>query len=150
MLAELKLTQQELHTKHKTYTPLVVKISPDLSRYELENIARAIIEHGIDGIITNNTSVYRYNIPNNVKHVTQKGGLSGKPLCAVNVKNLDILSTIIQNHAAIIACGGISSAQDVTDRLNAGADLVQVYTAFIYQGMSFISKLVNSLYNDHK
>ena len=60
-----------------------------------------------------------------------------------------MLSNIVKNKVAIISCGGIWSEQDVADRLNAGADLLQLYTGFIYQGISLISKLVNSLHKDN-
>ena len=149
MLTKLKLTQQALAKKHNCYKPLVIKISPDLDNKQLVTIGHAVVEHAIDGIITTNTSIHRHNIPTTVKHATQKGGLSGRPIANISAKSLDVISNIIKNKAAIISCGGIWSEQDVTDRLNAGADLLQLYTAFIYQGISLISKLVNSLHKDN-
>jgi dihydroorotate dehydrogenase len=139
----IKQEHEKLASIYNKYVPLVVKISPDMQLADLTNLAHVLLEYGIDGVITTNTTISRDSIDKNSAHISQLGGLSGHGLAGLSNATLDKLANIFQSKVAIIACGGISSAQDVTDRLNAGADLIQIYTSFIYQGPAILARLLN-------
>ncbi|HEY0260324.1 MAG TPA: quinone-dependent dihydroorotate dehydrogenase [Lacisediminihabitans sp.] len=119
-------------------TPVLVKISPDLSDDEIRGIAGLVVELGIDGIVATNTTVAREGLglitdPAIVERAGA-GGLSGAPLGPRAIEVLRILRTVVPADLCIIASGGAETAQDVADRLAAGATLVQGYTGFLYRG----------------
>lgn len=122
LLRLLKQEQQELQIKHHRYIPLVIKISPDLTDAELNTIALLFLKHKIDGVIATNTTM----LPNG------QGGLSGAPLTARSTDMIKKLHLIMGNSIPIIASGGVMSTQDIQDKLNAGASLVQLYTGLVY------------------
>ena len=115
--------------------PLLVKIAPDLADEDIDAIAGLALEIGLDGIIATNTTVSRDGLTD--QKATQEagnGGLSGAPL---KQRSLDVLRRIrarTSDRLVLISAGGIENAQDARERLNAGATLVQAYTAFIYEG----------------
>lgn len=139
LLRMLKHAQMQLKDDHGKYTPLVVKLSPDLDAGQLKESARVINDSGIDGVTATNTSAQH------AWHREFGGGISGPPLAQ---RALDVLITLRQHldpKISIIAVGGICRAEDMHARLNAGADLVQIYTGLVYQGPALVQTLLASL-----
>jgi dihydroorotate dehydrogenase len=126
--------------------PILIKISPDLSTKQLDETIDLIISENLDGIIATNTSTNRENLKtteNELKEIGN-GGLSGNPIKNRSNEVISYISKKTNKKLPIIGVGGIMSAQDAVDKLNAGADLVQIYTGFIYAGPSII-KQINEL-----
>lgn len=117
-------------------TPLLVKIAPDLSDTEIVAVADLAVNLGLDGIIATNTTLSRENLSSDATDVTRagEGGLSGAPLAARSLEVLQVLRNTVPAELCIISVGGVTTAQDVLDRIQAGATLVQGYTAFLYEG----------------
>ena len=129
---------------------MLVKIAPDLSNEEIDEIARVAIENGIDGIIAINTSLNRFNL----KHLRIKtgntleqenGGLSGLPLEKRGLEVVRRLRSSTNKALPLIGVGGISSAQTAWERIAAGASLVQVYTGWIFEGPNLVPEILDGL-----
>lgn len=118
--------------------PLFVKVAPDLAEEDLVAITELVCKEKLSGIIATNTTLDHLSIPQDRDEI---GGLSGTPLCALSLSSL----RIIRNHTnlPVIACGGIGDAASSCERLAAGADLLQIYTSFIYQGPAVLRKLTH-------
>ena len=127
--------KQNLLSKSFGYVPIFIKISPDENNHELEEICRCIIDYKIDGIITSNTTV-DHNDKNGY------GGLSGLPLKDKATEKLIFIKNIVGNKIPIIASGGVMSVSDYLEKINAGADLVQVYTGLIFEGPRLIKDIL--------
>ena len=125
--------------KSKT-KPILIKISPDLSKENLLEIVDLAISLKIDGIIATNTTINRDNLTS--KNINESGGLSGKPLANKSNEVIRFISDRSNGKMPIIGVGGIHSAKDAIDKIKAGADLVQIYTGFIYEGPS-LKKSIN-------
>ncbi len=130
--------------------PLLVKISPDLSNEEIDEIARVAIENGIDGIIAINTSLNRFNLENlRIKTGNtlgqENGGLSGLPLEKRGLEVIRRLRNTTNNALPLIGVGGISSAQTAWERIAAGASLVQIYTGWIFEGPNLVPEILDGL-----
>ncbi|MBA2653543.1 MAG: quinone-dependent dihydroorotate dehydrogenase [Gammaproteobacteria bacterium] len=138
MLGELKKRQDQLANQHNKYVPLIIKISPDLNSQEIIDMAGAFLENKIDGIIATNTTLDRINL--NSIYANESGGLSGQPLFDKSTQVLSQLKKLVNGQIPIIASGGIMSADQAKTKIEAGADLVQLYTGFIYQGPSLIAE----------
>ena len=132
LLSALQTRRRELQ-KH---VPLLVKLSPDLDRRELEAIVEVIERLNIDGIIATNTTVSRDNLRTDAKRVAAfgEGGLSGKPLKDASTRMIATLYELTDGRIPLIGVGGIFNAEDAWEKIAAGASLVQLYTGFIYQG----------------
>tara|TARA_Y200000002_G_C22653255_1_gene652338 strand:+ start:231 stop:1253 length:1023 start_codon:yes stop_codon:yes gene_type:complete len=117
------------------YVPIFVKISPDEKLEDLENICKSIIQYEIDGIIASNTTVIHNN-------KNGYGGLSGTPLKEIANEKLSFIKKIVGNQVSIIASGGVMSASDYQDKIDAGADFVQIYTGFIFEGPKLIQDIL--------
>ena len=127
--------KQNLLSKSFDYVPIFIKISPDENKQALEEICKCIINYKIDGIISSNTTI---------KHTDKNGngGLSGLPLKDRATEKLKFIKNIVGNRIPIIASGGVMSASDYLEKINAGADLVQVYTGFIFEGPKLIQDIL--------
>ena len=136
LLGKVK-SKQEVLSSHHGYKPIFIKISPDEDLQNLREICRSILDIGLDGIICCNTTV---------DHCDEKGsgGLSGIPLKDKATKQLLFVKSIVESKIPVIASGGVMSVEDYQEKINCGADLVQVYTGFIYDGPKLIDNLVNS------
>ena len=144
LLAGLKQEQQVLAQQHGKHVPLLVKIAPDLSDEEVGSIAHSLVNAKIDGVIATNTTLDRSRVEG-LPHATEAGGLSGSVLTE---KSLDVcrkLVSAIDGAMPVIGVGGIDSAQTAKDRLNAGANLIQVYSSLIYKGPPLIREIVSAL-----
>jgi dihydroorotate dehydrogenase len=117
-------------------TPLLVKIAPDLSDDEVTRIAELVVSLGLDGIIATNTTISRNGLVTDpaVVEAAGAGGLSGAPLAARSLEVLRLIRQVVPSSLCVISVGGVSTAEDVAERLDAGATLVQGYTAFLYLG----------------
>jgi dihydroorotate dehydrogenase len=144
LLASLKQEQQKLQQEHKQYTPIVVKIAPDLSDDEIVHIAKLLKEFSIDGVIATNTTLDRTAVKNHpFEH--EAGGLSGIPVRDRSTYVVARLAKELQGDIPIIAAGGIFSAEDAQAKLNAGASLVQIYSGLIYKGPELAYQIMQSL-----
>lgn len=144
LLAALKQEQGKLQTQHGKYVPILVKIAPDMSKEQVQGFAVAMLEQGLDGIIATNTTLARSAVQG-LPNAGEAGGLSGQPLTAMSTEVLRWLREVLPASFPVIAAGGIGSAEQARERLAAGAQLVQVYTGFIYQGPALIKEIVKNL-----
>ncbi|WP_144873299.1 quinone-dependent dihydroorotate dehydrogenase [Microbacterium sp. 1.5R] len=117
-------------------TPLLVKIAPDLPDEEITAIAELAVAEGLDGIIAHNTTISRDGLVTDEATIEAAGagGLSGAPLKGRSLEVLRLIRTVVPSDFCVIAVGGVETADDVRERLDAGATLVQGYTAFLYRG----------------
>ena len=145
LLSSLKQAQQQLAKQHKKYVPLVVKIAPDLSDNALSELAEKLLAHQIDGVIATNTTLSRAGVEN-LPSADETGGLSGAPLTKRATQIVQHLNHTLQGKIPIIAAGGVMSAADAQEKLEAGASLVQIYTGLIYKGPYLVKEIVNSCY----
>ena len=125
--------------------PILLKISPDLSYQNLSEIVDLVVSLKIDGIIATNTTINRDNLIS--EHKNESGGLSGRPVAKKSNEVIKYISEKSNGLIPIIGVGGIHSAQDAIDKIKAGADLVQIYTGFIYEGPSLIKSINKTLVN---
>jgi dihydroorotate dehydrogenase len=134
----MHLNQQQEKTK-----PILLKIAPDLTNQQLDDIIEIVAETKISGIIATNTTISRegLNTPKSTLEEIGNGGLSGKPLGKRATEVIKYLSEKSNEAFPIIGVGGIMSAEDALEKLEAGASLVQLYTGFIYEGPSLIKKI---------
>jgi dihydroorotate dehydrogenase len=143
-LQALKAEQASLTTTHARYVPLALKIAPDLSEEQIGEIARLLLKYQFDAVIATNTTTSRPQL-DDVPLASETGGLSGEPLRALSTRVISRLYASLQGQVTIIGVGGISSAQDAWEKLLAGADALQLYSAFIYQGPAVIRDIVSGL-----
>jgi dihydroorotate dehydrogenase len=124
--------------------PLLLKIAPDLSQDERAEIAEAALESGVDGLIICNTTVAR---PPDLRgrHAHETGGLSGKPLFAVSTALVGEMRRLTHGRIPLIGVGGIANGADAYGKIRAGASLVQLYTALVYQGPGLVSRIKSDL-----
>ncbi len=138
----LSSLQQENSLKEKR-KPILLKIAPDLSNDQLNDIIDIVEDTKIDGIIATNTTIDRSNLKTDNQLIDSigNGGLSGAPLKKRATEVISYLKLNAKSSFSVIAVGGIFTAQDAIEKLEAGADLLQVYTGFIYEGPSMIKKI---------
>jgi len=143
-LTKLLKRIKELNSKKQNPKPILLKIAPDLTNEQLDDIIDIVKETKIDGVIATNTTISRENLhtPNTRLQTIGAGGLSGKPLTKRSTEVVQYLSEKSNKAFPIIAVGGIHTAEDAIEKLNAGASLVQIYTGFIYEGPG-IAKRIN-------
>ncbi|MEM7523599.1 MAG: dihydroorotate dehydrogenase (quinone), partial [Pseudomonadota bacterium] len=113
-------------------TPIFLKIAPDLSRIEAEEIAEIAMARRVDGLVATNTTLARDGLKS--PHAKEPGGLSGAPLKAQALLTLKRVRKITKGALPLIGVGGIETAEDAYQRIRAGADAVQLYTAMVYDG----------------
>ncbi|MBX3708495.1 MAG: quinone-dependent dihydroorotate dehydrogenase [Gammaproteobacteria bacterium] len=144
LLRALKQEQQFTFSNHKKYIPLVVKISPDLSMQELLSVTTVLLQEKIDGVIATNTTVHRDDVAHS-SYAKEIGGLSGKPLQARSTQIITQLHSILQNKIPIIASGGIMDEKSAQEKIQAGAELLQIYSGFIYSGPQLINRILSAI-----
>lgn len=141
---ELRIAQEDLASVRGFRVPMLVKIAPDLSEAELDGMADVFNAARLDGVIAGNTTVDRRMISSHPM-AAQVGGLSGRPLYQKSTATLRRLRLRLDNSIPIIGVGGISSGADAVGKISAGAQLVQIYTGFIYHGPQLIGDCVTAL-----
>ncbi|EPN8462071.1 quinone-dependent dihydroorotate dehydrogenase [Vibrio cidicii] len=144
LLFALKRRQQELAEKYSKYVPLTLKIAPDLTDEEIKQICQSLIKNKIDGVIATNTTLDR-SIVEGMKYANEAGGLSGRPLQSRSTEVVRLLHQELQGDIPIIAVGGIDSFVAAKEKMMAGANLVQVYSGFIYHGPGLVRDIVKNL-----
>ena len=129
---------------------ILLKIAPDLTNEQLDDIIIIVKETKIDGIIATNTTISREHLktPDSRLHTYGAGGLSGKPLAKRSIEVVRYLSEKSGKAFPIIGVGGIHTGKDAIEMLKAGASLVQVYTGFIYEGPGIVKRICKSLLDD--
>ncbi|MCC2598187.1 quinone-dependent dihydroorotate dehydrogenase [Sphingobacterium sp. FBM7-1] len=144
-LKKILNTLQELNNTKAIQRPILLKIAPDLTDSQLDDIVEIVTETQIAGVIATNTTISRANLNSDPTLVEEAGGVSGKPLTRRSTEVIRYLATRSNRSFPIIGVGGIHSAEDAIEKLEAGASLVQVYTGFIYEGPALISKICKGL-----
>ena len=146
-LEDLVKTIQNSNENFNKQKPILLKIAPDLNHGQLDEIIDLMSVTKLDGVIASNTSVDRSDLKASQDLLTRigHGGLSGQPIKDKSTKVIQYLSDRSNKAFPIIGVGGIHSAQDALEKLQAGADLIQLYTGFIYEGPSLISKINKAL-----
>ena len=146
-LLELILAIQNLNLLEPTQKPILLKIAPDLNNNQLDEIIEIVAETKIDGIIASNTSTSRSGLKASKKQLLEigNGGLSGLPIKEKSTRVIKYLKDTSNKAFPIIGVGGIHSAEDALEKIEAGADLVQIYTGFIYEGPGLIKQINKAL-----
>uniref|UniRef100_A0A674IZ67 Dihydroorotate dehydrogenase (quinone), mitochondrial n=2 Tax=Terrapene triunguis TaxID=2587831 RepID=A0A674IZ67_9SAUR len=131
LLAKVLEERDALRCEHKP--AVLVKIAPDLTAQDKQDIASVVTELGVDGLVVTNTTTSR---PSSLRGTlrAEPGGLSGRPLRALSTQTVGEMYSLTQGKVPIIGVGGVSSGQDALEKIRAGASLVQMYTALTYQG----------------
>ncbi len=140
LLKTLKTSQQNLAQQHGRYVPLAVKVAPDMADEDISTFCDTARQFEIDGIIAGNTTSTRQGVEQSL-HASEAGGLSGQPLTDKARRTIALLAQRLQGELPVIGCGGIGSADDALGHLKAGADLIQIYTGFIYRGPTLINNI---------
>jgi dihydroorotate dehydrogenase len=143
-LGKILKTKEALVKQHKKNLPLLIKLAPDTSVQQREDIAQVLLKHKIDGMIISNTTIGQRDLLQN-HHLNEAGGLSGKPLFDASTKMVAQMYKLTYGKIPIIGVGGISSAEDAYAKIKAGASLVQVYSALVFQGFDLVSQINEGL-----
>lgn len=146
-LTELLLRLQDINKELGGNKPVLLKIAPDLTNEQLDDIISIIGETGMAGVVATNTTIERSNLTADTETITSigAGGLSGKPLRARSTEVIRYIRQKSGGSIPIIAAGGVFTAEDAREKLDAGASLVQVYTGFIYEGPAIVKKICRGL-----
>lgn len=137
LLETLKKEQEKLVRQHGRYVPLLFKVAPDLDPPHVQALARVFLDGGLDGLIATNTTLDRAPVEGHPR-ANEAGGLSGKPLTSRSTGIVRAFAAEFSGRIPIIGVGGISSPDDAMEKIRAGASLVQIYSAFIFQGPRLI------------
>lgn len=138
---------EELNHAKANPKPILLKIAPDLTDSQLDDIIEIVKITKIDGVIATNTTISREGLDYTKEEIEKigMGGLSGKPLTKRSTEVIKYLKQKSNNAFPVIGVGGIHSAEDAIEKINAGADLIQLYTGFIYEGPGLIKKINKAL-----
>lgn len=142
-LKKLLASVKALNAQKERPKPILLKIAPDLTESQLLDIVEILVETSTDGVIATNTTISRGGLLTSQDDLNQigNGGLSGKPLTKRSNEVISFLREKLGKNFPIIGVGGIMTPQDAIDKINAGADLVQVYTGFVYEGPSIVKQI---------
>ena len=127
--------------------PVFLKVAPDLQREDIAEIARAVARHGIDGLIVSNTTLSRAGLATTLEHRNEAGGLSGRPLWQRSTYVLAAFRRAFGPDMALVGVGGVDSAKAAIAKIEAGADLVQLYTGLVYGGPRLPTKILKGMRN---
>jgi len=144
LLSQLKAEQTKLADQHGKYVPLALKIAPDLETEQIQSIAELLIRHKIDGVVATNTTIDRSSVAG-LPHADESGGLSGAPLKEKSTAVVRALYQALDGALPIIGVGGILSGADAREKIDAGAQLVQIYSGMIYRGPDLVAEAVQAL-----
>ena len=142
-LKQLLSRLKERNSIKKHPKPILLKIAPDLTNEQLNDIIEIVDEVALDGVIASNTTISRSNLRTSTIEIERigNGGLSGKPVKDRSTEVIRYLRENAKKTFPIIGVGGINSPEDAVEKMNAGASLVQLYTGFIYQGPTLIKRI---------
>ena len=142
ILKQLKRENVKIANRNRSKEkPILLKIAPDLTNDQLMDIISIVDNTKIDGVIATNTTISREGLESHLTLVEEKGGLSGKPLTHRSTEVIRFLADKSNKSFPIIGVGGIHSAEDALEKLEAGADLVQLYTGFVYEGPGLLKQI---------
>ena len=144
LLGRLKAEHQRLADQHGKYVPLALKIAPDLDDEQIQAIANLLRQHRIDAVIATNTTLARDAVAG-LPHAEETGGLSGRPLLESSTAVQRKLAAALAGEVPIIGVGGIMKGADAVAKIEAGAQLVQLYTGFIYRGPDLVGECAAAL-----
>ena len=144
LLQSVKNEQLDLQAQHDKYVPVFVKIAPDMDLVAVNQVAETLLNSKMDGVIATNTTLDR-SLVQGLRYANEAGGLSGQPVRQKSTEVLRQLRAAVGTKLPIIGVGGIDDAQSAQEKLAAGANLLQVYTGFIYRGPELIKQIVTSL-----
>ena len=144
LLGALVAERETLQKVHARYVPLAVKLAPDMSEEELTLCCSKLLAHKIDGVIATNTTFDRERVAGS-RYAGETGGLSGAPLTDKACSTLAQIKRQVGDSMAIIGVGGIMTGRDAAARLEAGADLIQLYSGFIYEGPALIESALKEI-----
>ena len=136
-----------LRARSDIYRPILLKISPDLNQKQLDETITIVSKTGIDGLVATNTTILRTDLMTNKQKIQSigSGGLSGMPISKRSTEMIRYIKEKSGNAFPVIGVGGIMSVQDAREKLEAGADLLQIYTGFIYEGPFFVKSILKML-----
>jgi dihydroorotate dehydrogenase len=144
LLSALNERKMALADKHQKRVPVFLKIAPDLDDDQIAVIAASLIKHQMDGVIATNTTLSRDAVKG-MQHGDEAGGLSGAPVLAGSNRVIRLLRQHLGAQFPIIGVGGILSAYDAVSKIEAGADVVQIYTGLIYKGPALVHEVAKAL-----
>lgn len=142
----------DLRRYYDTYRPILLKVSPDLSKEQLDDIIDYCLRSGIDGIVAGNTTRSREGLTIDQAKIDKigNGGMSGAPIHKKNLELVRYVHERSQGKLPIIGVGGIMYPEDAKEMMDAGASLVEIYTGFIYEGPGLIKRIIKHLEEDNK
>ncbi len=146
LLSAIAQRREVLSQQAGRRVPIFVKIAPDLDEAQIEVIAATLTRHGMDGVVATNTTLSREAVQG-LPHADEMGGLSGAPVLEASNRVIRQLRAALGKAYPIVGVGGILSAQDAVSKIEAGADLVQIYTGLIYQGPELVRQAAQALKN---
>lgn len=144
LLGAVAKERAALQRLHRRRVPIFVKIAPDLDETQVDLIAATLKRHGMDGVIATNTTISRDAVQG-MPHAEEAGGLSGAPLLEASNRIIRLLRSALGAGFPIIGVGGVMSARDAVSKMEAGADVVQIYTGLIYQGPQLVDEVARAL-----
>jgi len=149
---ELLEALKEINVKQKKSKPILLKIAPDLNDIQLDEVIEIILTTKIDGVIASNTTVNRDGLHASKEQLEEigNGGLSGAPVKDRSTRVIRYLAEKSNKAFPIIGVGGINSGEDALEKMNAGADLVQIFTGFIYEGPGLVKKINKAILSQMK
>ncbi len=148
LLMQLKAEQGKLSDMHGKYVPIALKIAPDMEDEQIAQIAGLLMKHEIDGVIATNTTLSREGVEH-LAHGDEAGGLSGAPVRNKSTALIRKLASNLQGALPIIGAGGILSGDDATEKIKAGASLVQLYSGLVYRGPALVAECAEAIRNLH-
>lgn len=144
LMSALRKEKEILDERYGRHVPLAIKIAPDLTPEAVDDIARVLVDEGMDGVIATNTTTARAGVEG-LPFGDEMGGLSGRPVREASTRVIRALRAALPDGYPIIGVGGIDSAKAAVEKVRAGADLVQIYTGFIYEGPKLIADISRAL-----
>lgn len=144
LLSAIARRRDKLVKQHGKRVPIFVKIAPDLDQAQVDVIAATLQRHEMDGVVATNTTLARDAVKG-IRHAEEAGGLSGSPVLAASNRVISQLRAALGKGFPIIGVGGIMSGTDAVSKIDAGADIVQIYTGLIYKGPELVSQAAKAI-----
>ncbi len=144
LLGAIAHERQALAEQHVRRVPIFLKIAPDLDEAQIDVIAAALQRHGMDGVVATNTTISRDAVQG-LPHAKETGGLSGAPVLAPSNRVIAQLRKALGKGFPIIGVGGVMSGRDAVSKIEAGADVIQIYTGLIYQGPNLVTESARAI-----
>jgi dihydroorotate dehydrogenase len=151
-LSEIVDKLLDLRMYYDEYRPILLKVSPDLAKEQLDDIIDYCLRSGIDGLVAGNTTRSRDGLTISQEKIEKigNGGMSGAPVHKKNLELVRYIHTRTEGKLPIIGVGGIMSGEDAQEMIDAGASLVEIYSGFIYEGPALVKKIIKHLENHVK